>query len=148
MKNLEIINKTKEKINSSLFRKIVKLVLKRARQKSVACLIFASDKEIKKLNQQYRKKNKAANVLSFPASFKSKEKFILPEDEKFYLGEIVISITQAKKQAKIFSCSLNKKLARLFVHGILHLLGYGHQNRKKRQKMERLEEKIMDKLKI
>lgn len=147
MKKLEIINKTKERTNRSLFEKIADIVFKKRKQKSTFSLIFVNDREIKKLNRKYRKKNKVTNVLSFSALSLGKEKFIVPKDTPLYLGEVVISLPQAKRQAKLFGGSLKKELARLFIHGLLHLLGYGHKSRKERQKMEELETRVIEGIK-
>lgn len=146
MKNLEIINKVKAKINKNLFEKATKNVLKKRKRK--VCLVLVDNYEIKKLNRQYRKKNKVASVLSFPAVFENQEKLILPEKEKSYLGEIVISVPRAKKQANFFGYSLNKELIRLFIHGLLHLLGYEHRKKKERVLMEKAERKIIKNLKL
>lgn len=143
MIDLEIINKTNGKINRSLFEKIAKIGLKNRREKVVVSLVFVSDREIKKLNWQYRRKNKVTNVLSFPAF--GKEKFILPKSIPLYLGEVIVSLAQAKRQAKFFGSSLEKELAKLFVHGFLHLSGYEHRRKKERQRMEKLEEEILAK---
>lgn len=145
MKNLEIINKTRTKIDKNLFKKTAKIVLK---NKKKVTLIFTDDQEIKKLNRKYRKKNKTTEILAFPAISKAKDlkECILPESERDYLGEIVISIEQAQKQANLFGYSRNKELIRLFIHGLLHLLGYEHRRKKERKKMEKLEMKLLKKL--
>lgn len=90
-------------------------------------LIFCGDKKIKKLNKIYRKKNKPTDVLSFPF-----------EDEDL-LGEIYISLDTAEKQCKSFETSLREEILRLFVHGLLHLLGYDHKKKKDKEIMEKLE---------
>lgn len=144
MKNLKIINKVKAKINKNLFEKTVKNILKKKKRK--VCLVLVNNHEIRKLNRQYRKKDEITNVLAFSTVFENQEKLILPKEEKIYLGEIVISVPQAKKQAKIFGYSLNKELIRLFIHGFLHLLGYEHKSKKERQKMEGLEARLMERI--
>ena len=80
-------------------------------------LIFTTDEEIKKLNKTYRNKDKATDVLSFP----------LEEMPGMPLGSIVISIDTAKKGAEEFGHSVNDEIKLLFIHGLLHLLGYDHE---------------------
>ena len=76
---------------------------------------FIDDRLMKKLNRKYRRKAKTTDVLSFSLN------------EGGLLGEVYISIPQAKKQAKEYNCSLDRELVRLAEHGILHLLGYTHK---------------------
>jgi probable rRNA maturation factor len=82
-------------------------------------LNFIDDRLMKKLNRKYRKKNKTTDVLSFNLN------------EEGMLGEVYISIPQAKRQAKEYNCSLDRELVRLTEHGILHLLGYTHKEMEK-----------------
>ena len=83
-------------------------------------LCICSEAEIKKLNAQYRSKDYVTDVLSFePASI---EGIDLP-----ILGDIVICLKRAKEQAIEYKHSLKYELSYLFVHGLLHLLGYDHE---------------------
>lgn len=95
-----------------------------------------SDKKIKELNQKYRKKNKATNVLSFPHP----KDFVLPPDKKNYkyLGEIFVAPEYIKKH--------NQDIYLMIVHGLLHLFGYDHIKKQDRQKMERKEAYILARL--
>jgi probable rRNA maturation factor len=80
------------------------------------------------LNRQYRKKDKATDVLSFPFG----------DDD--LLGEIYISLQRAKIQARRYGVSYNDELKRLLIHGLLHLMGYDHIKRTDRALMEAREE--------
>ena len=80
-------------------------------------LILTTDEEIKKLNKEHRNKNKATDVLSFP----------LENIPGMPLGSIVISIDTAKKGAEEFGHSIEDEIKLLFIHGLLHLLGYDHE---------------------
>ena len=91
-------------------------------------IVASDDKLMKKLNKEYRKKDKTTNVLSFPLS----------EDT----GEIFINIPLAKKEAKDCGSTIKKYLDFLFIHSLLHLNGYDHG-----EKMEREEEKLLKTLK-
>lgn len=98
-------------------------------------ILFTNNLEIQKLNSDFRNKNKPTDVLSF-------------EGDGDYLGDIVISVEKARVQAKEFSCSLTEEIARLIVHGFLHLSGYDHVKvpRSEAQKMRRAEARIMRKI--
>ena len=94
-------------------------------------IVLCSDYRIRKLNQKYRAKDKATDVLSFC--------FEDPE----ILGEIYISLQRAAVQARRFGVSYESELNRLFVHGIFHLLGYDHIEEKDRELMEKKESKYI-----
>ncbi len=83
-------------------------------------LLLSNNKNIKKLNKNFRNKNKSTDILSFP--FNEKIKI----SKETYIGDIIISynfINQPKSQElKIFK----KKLIKIFIHGFLHLLGFNH----------------------
>jgi probable rRNA maturation factor len=82
------------------------------------------DDEIKELNQQYRSKNKPTDVLSF-AQLEGKSTFTT--GDKILLGDIVISLPTALRQAEAAGHPLPEEMAFLTVHATLHLLGYDHE---------------------
>jgi len=90
------------------------------------CLRLTNDSEIQALNAHYRQQNQATDVLAFAAlevdTPGSEEAFSQP----VYLGDIVISIDTANRQAKSHQHSLERELAWLAAHGLLHLLGWDH----------------------
>ncbi len=79
-----------------------------------------SDETVKELNKQYRNKDSITDVLSF------EDGEILP-DGKVFLGSIIIAYERAKQQAKEIGNSFEEELRFLFMHGILHILGYDHE---------------------
>ncbi len=81
-------------------------------------LAFTDNVSIQVLNRQYRQKDAPTDVLSFPIDG--------PDGEN--LGQLVISLERAKEQAEELGQSLTEEVKFLFVHGLLHLLGYDHQN--------------------
>lgn len=91
-------------------------------------LRLTDDREIQSLNAQYRQQDKPTDVLSFAAL--EVETNTLPEDylasEPLYLGDIIISIDTAKRQAKEREHSLEWEIVWLASHGFLHLLGWDH----------------------
>lgn len=94
-------------------------------------VIMCSDYYIRKLNNQFRGKNRATDVLSFPYN-----------DEDL-LGEIYISLQRAKVQAGRFGFTYDEEIERLFVHGMFHLLGYDHMTDSERLEMEEKERKYI-----
>lgn len=88
---------------------------------------FVSDAQIRELNSNYRKIDKATDVLSFPMGDDGKfDKN--PDTDAYVLGDIVISLETAEKQAENYGHSLQEEVIFLTVHSMLHLLGYDHVN--------------------
>ena len=134
---IEIINRQKRHwINKEKFHSFMKKLIERFELDDPEVnLTFVDDQEIHKLNQQYRNTDSPTDVLSFSMNEKG-------PDNKFYLGDIVISVPQAYKQSKGKKHSLEKELNLLTIHGFLHLLGYEHF-----KGIEKEEKRIMDLLK-
>ena len=89
---------------------------------------FCDNEHIRKLNKQFRKKDKATDVLSFPMyDFNEEDEPELDMDGSLPLGDIVISLERAKEQAKEIGNSFIEEVAFLTVHSTLHLLGYDHE---------------------
>jgi probable rRNA maturation factor len=115
-----------------LARQILKFLNQDHAELSVA---LVGNREIQELNAKYRNKNKPTDVLSFA----SQE--ILPTGV-WILGDVVISVEQAEKQAGR-SRTLGQEIERLLIHGILHLLGYDHErSRREARIMRGMERKI------
>lgn len=85
------------------------------------------DRRVRALNREYRGKDYATDVLSFPASAKASAGKPAT-DEAGYLGDIVIASGVARRQAKAAGHSLQTELRVLALHGLLHLLGYDHEH--------------------
>lgn len=113
---------------------------------------LVNNEEIKNLNREYRNMDSSTDVLSFPMiDFKNpKEDCWKWEsfDEDLLLGDIVISIEKAKEQSQEFGHSFERELAFLLVHGMLHLLGYDHEDKNQETIMFQKQEEIFDKLHI
>lgn len=88
-------------------------------QKSIE-LILVTNSTIQAINEQYRQKNTATDVLSFPLDMS----FLI---EDIPLGSIVISIDFVKQKAQELQHSIQDELSLLFIHGLLHLLGFDHE---------------------
>jgi probable rRNA maturation factor len=124
--DFNIINETRANIPRARFRAIKDLALGRGFRLN---LIFASAKDIRKMNLTYRDRDEATDILSFPVS----------DDE----GEIYISLSEARKEAKRFGRPYENFIAFLFIHGCVHLKGHGHG-----ATMERVEARIRKAFKV
>ena len=94
------------------------------------------------LNRRYRRKDRTTDVLSFP--FREGP---YPDVSGLALGDIVISLPAAERQAREAGDPLQRELDRLLVHGLLHLLGYDHeQGEVKARKMQTRERQLLEKL--
>ena len=103
---------------------------------------FVSDRKIKELNKIFRDKNSPTDVLSFPYE---PDQYDYLETENF-LGDIVISVETAARQARENHLPFDTEIKQLILHGILHLVGYDHEHDD--GEMNRLELKLRRKLKV
>ena len=108
-------------------------------------IVFMNNKKIKELNQQYREKNKATDVLSFPMYDAESLKAVLGQVleniyENILLGDIVISLEKAEEQAKEYGHSFEREIGYLVAHGVFHLLGYDHETEIEKSEMRKKEE--------
>jgi probable rRNA maturation factor len=101
-------------------------------------LAFVNDETIQQLNRQYRNKNKPTDVLSF--SLREGEFGSINPD---ILGDIVISIDTATASASKNALSLEQEINFLIIHGLLHLLGYDHENTTKEEKRKMQAKQIL-----
>jgi probable rRNA maturation factor len=134
--NIVFINRVSStaRIPRKVILRVAKRALKRFQSnmhgKSVG-VVFVSISESKKLNTTYRSKYRATNVLSFESC------------EQGELGDVIICPSIARKEAKELKIGFNEHILYLFVHGLLHLLGYDHKTLKQETIMEKLTQKII-----
>lgn len=110
-------------------------------------LVIAGDDTVHKLNKTYRGVDRTTDVIAFAlsqATGKEAHHFIMPPDKFIHLGEVIISYPQAKRQAKEQHHSLERELALLVAHGVLHLLRYDHELPEDEKKMRALEAKALN----
>lgn len=124
--------KKSQRLPKKLLEKVAVQVSNALRIKSTRLIsvAFVSEKEMKKLNKQYRGNNWVTDVLSF--NLKGLESY----------GEIILNYTQAKRQAQIIKHTVNDELIFLLVHGLLHLFGYDHEKKPDAKRMFSVQEKI------
>lgn len=106
---------------------------------------FVDNEEIRKLNSQYRNKDTATDVLSFPMGENGVYDINMETGAKI-LGDVVLSMEKAIEQSKAYGHSLQREVAYLTAHSVLHLLGYDHIESMERVRMREKEELIMTKL--
>ena len=112
-------------------------------------LVIAGDDTVHELNRSYRSVDSTTDVIAFALSERraKAEPFITPPDDVIHLGEVIISYPQAKRQAEEQRHPLERELALLVAHGVLHLLGYDHELPEQEQKMRAMESKVLDAIK-
>ena len=126
-----------KKISVSSVKRTAQRILKLLHQHQVELsLALVDNREIEKLNARYRNKNEPTDVLSFPLGGR------FPKGPEI-LGDVIISIEQAEKQARKRRRTLEQEIESLLIHGILHLLGYDHERSEKDAKIMRgMEKKV------
>jgi len=134
---IEINNLTKFSVDKKTFSTVAKKVLsgenretpaRRQAEKTIS-LAFVEKAEIKKINKKFRKKNKATDVLSFELK------------DGDFLGEVVICPEVVKENAQKYRNAFKSEMIKVFIHGILHLLGYDHEQTKRQaEEMEKKQE--------
>lgn len=140
-------------ISSELLGEVSDEVLDRAAKLPLYVGVsLVSEDEIKEINRDFRGIDKVTDVLSFP-QFESTDEILaeIEGDEALVdipLGDVVICLDQAERQSKDYGTSIRREVTYLFVHSVLHLLGYDHIDEEDRSLMRTREEKIMTSLDI
>ena len=130
-----------------LVRKVARRTLQKERlsQPAEVGVLLTTDEEVGRLNRQYRGIDGPTDVLSFSLE-EGDERFNAPPDGVRWLGEVVVSYPQAVRQASEYGHSVEREVAFLTVHGILHLLGYDHQGPEEESAMLGRQEEVLDSL--
>ncbi len=135
---ISITNLTANSIDKSFFEEIAKLVLTEEKKEDKLSIVLIGPTKMRKLNKQYLCKNRTTDVLSFNKVQSSEFKF--PPGQEKELGEVVICLREVRKNTKRLKSTFDAELARVLIHGILHLLGYNHEkSEKKTKKMQEKE---------
>ena len=138
---VEINNLTRSHVDKKLLKRVAQIVLRGENRKEAGLSVaLIGSEKIKKLNKKYRGKNKITDVLAFSSGFQ------FPVS-RLELGEVVICLQKVKKNTRKFGNSYKKELARVLIHGILHLLEYDHEETKKKaEKMEKKQQYYLSKI--
>ena len=110
-----VLNKRGQVADFSWLKRLQVILSRKFKIKSGISIALVTATEIKEFNRVYRHQDKITDVLSFSL------------DSKELLGEVVICLTQARRQARLAKKTLKSELQILTIHGILHLLGYDHE---------------------
>ncbi len=110
-------------------------------------LMFTDDETIHEMNREYRGIDRPTDVLSF-ALEEGEEEEIYGGPEENLLGDIIISVETAVRQAEEYGHSVEREMSFLALHGMLHLLGYDHMEEEERQEMRAQEKAILESLGI
>ena len=106
-------------------------------------ILLTGNNDIKFLNKKFRKKNKTTDVLSFPSYDQNIMRTKLKSQKNLYLGDIALNLYKIDKGKNKFKSEFDK----LWVHGLVHLMGYRHYKNKDFFKMKKIEDKIIKQLK-
>ncbi len=139
-----VINNTKWQVSevflkwllNHISKDLAKTAKHRKALKKQVGIVFIDQKAMRKLNKQYRGKDKVTDVLSFAGGGE-----VMGDD--VFLGDIVLCVEQVKKQAEEHDLHASEELCYLVVHGLLHLLGYDHEvSPAEAKKMFRIQDKL------
>ncbi len=142
---IELINEHYQTIPEAFKKeeilKLVNLVLEKTGSESFENkqinIKYASEEEIQFLNEKFYKKKGITNVLAFTNHLK------FPDEEANLIGEIAICIKQIEREARVYKKAIETRLKHMIVHGVLHLLGFDHKEKKDQLEMEKLESDII-----
>ena len=111
---------------------------------------LTTNKTIREYNKEYRKKDKATDILSFPyhEGVKAGQKIKVTCEEDKNVGDIIISVEFVRYLLPLYETTLQKRIGVLLIHGICHLLGYTHYDDENDAKMSKIERSIATKLKL
>jgi len=134
--NQQIINETDAEIDQRRIQKLITLILQSEglSQDTILNIVFTDNKTIHELNRRFLDRDRPTDVLSFNVHTE-----YLPSDLHI-LGDVYVSAEKAQEQASQFAVTLQNELERLVTHGMLHLIGYEHDNPDKLKHMEILTE--------
>ena len=134
--------KNPKKYFSKKLNKISKNIKFLKNKKIIFTILLSNSLNMKKLNKKFRKRNKSTDVLSFP--YFSLKNLKLTKEKNFYIGDIAVSyeIINLRSKNNNFFLEFDK----VWVHGLLHLVGYNHMKNKDYFKMSRIEKRILNSL--
>ena len=103
-------------------------------------IVFADDAHLQQLNREFQGIDKSTDVLSFPAGH------IDPDTNQTYLGDVIISLPTASRQANQAGHTISSEIILLIVHGVLHLLGHDHMSPGEKSAMWSAQDEILESL--
>ncbi|MBC5828582.1 MAG: rRNA maturation RNase YbeY [Candidatus Eremiobacteraeota bacterium] len=127
----------KSGIDGRALKKTAKILLEQLHVAHASLsLSLVDDRRIRRLNRLHRGKDSATDVLSFP---------LMERDDRCaerLLGDVVISLETARRQARAYDAPLGDEVKRLLIHGILHVIGHDHERKRERVRMQAEERRL------
>ena len=145
MVNIDIFTSPHYPVDRKIIRKAVQETFAKVGIKSFVQLSISivGDRKVRELNQKFRGLDKTTNVLSFPLHGPDTDLDTVPKAGKTTpLGDVIISYPVARLEAADQNILVDQMIGRLTVHGILHLIGFDHEDSFEARQMERLEDEI------
>ncbi len=143
--HLDVADEFVGSVDAALIERVVLRVLKveRVRRNTEVTIVITDDEDIRGINAEHRGIDDATDVLSFPLESEASSAFVVPPGQPRNLGDIVLSFERVTAQAEEYGHSVSRELAYLVTHGMLHLLGYDHEDEAQRAAMREREELIL-----
>ncbi|WP_338970705.1 rRNA maturation RNase YbeY [Spiroplasma endosymbiont of Labia minor] len=147
MGNINFINKTHKNMNiwKEKYRRYFNFACEYLKLKNeiTISILFVTQKYAKKINEKYRNKDYIPDVISFPTNIPEE---IMKDIAEYDIGDIMICKEVAEDKSKRYGTTLDDEMAFLIIHGLLHLLGYDHENDlEEQEKMFKLQNEILKK---
>ena len=157
---IQVFDEFEDAVCDSWLEGVCRTVLEQEDVEQAVSLVIADDRTVRALNSEYRGLDKATDVLSFafdnegeyygeedaPSEWSTDEDFVLPPGESAGLGEVILSYPRAVKQAQEAGHSVERELAYLITHGMLHLMGHDHMNDDEEREMNARERRVMERV--
>ena len=140
MIHIEINPALQTSLESDMLERAALAVLEHQSTDGDLTIVLTDDDQLRELNREYRDIDAATDVLSFPATETD------PETARRYLGDILISIPRAAKQAQTAGHALEAEVQLLVVHGTLHLLGHDHAKDEEKARMWKAQAEVLKRL--
>ncbi len=159
---IQVFDDFENAVCASWIEGVCRMVLAQEGDARNVSLVIADDRTVRALNSEYRGLDKTTDVLSFafdnegeyygeedaPSEWSTDEDFVLPPGKSAGLGEVIVSYPQAMKQAQEAGHSVERELAYLLTHGILHLMGHDHMDDDEESAMNARERRVMERLNL
>ena len=157
---VQVFDEFQDAVCASWLERVCRAVLEQEGVRQAVSLVIADDETVRALNAEYRGLYKTTDVLSFafdnqgeyygdgdaPSDWSADENFVLPPGESAGLGEVIVSYPQAVRQAEDAGHSVERELAHLITHGILHLMGHDHMDDDEEAVMNAKERGVMERV--
>jgi probable rRNA maturation factor len=128
----------KLKVKKRAIQLLVKDILTSEKADLGVDIIFVDDEFMRQLNRRFTRKDRTTDVLSFGMREQSPGPTDYPS-----LGDVYVSLDQAKRQASLYKVDFDEEVALLVTHGLLHILGYDHRGENEKNIMRKKEEKYL-----